>query len=613
MDILSGLAADIKNQVQHLFDYEISQEHLIINPTNKEFEGDYTFVVFPLVKQLKKSPQDIADGLGKALVAESQLVTGYNVVKGFLNLSIDSKYFLSVLKGILGDENYGQHPDNGQTFMIEYSSPNTNKPLHLGHIRNILLGWSVAKIASANGYKVIKTKVVNDRGIAICKSMLAWKKFADGETPESSGIKGDHLVGKYYVEFEKAFQSEYKSWQASDDGAQAYKENGKEGELEENFYKRYKNTYFNQFSALGKEAREMLIAWEDNQQETRSLWETMNGWVYDGFATTYKALGVEFDDIVYESDTYLLGKDTISDGLETGVFYKKEDNSVWVDLEDVGMDHKIVLRSDGTSVYITQDLGTAAVRYDKYKFDRQVYVVADEQEYHFQVLFNILKKLGAEYADNLYHLSYGMVDLTTGKMKSREGTVVDADVLMEQVIETARDSAEERGGLEGLQESEKADIYRKIGLAALKYFLIKINPRKRMVFDPKESVDMQGTTGPYIQNAYVRIQSILRKANGEKGAYSDDTALENAEKDILVMLLSYPDVIKEAFAKYDPSTVANYMYSVAKSFHKYYHDYRILSAETDETVSLRIDICKAVARVLEKGMDLLGIEMPSYM
>ena len=613
MDLVATLSKQISETVKSVFDFDIKEEHLIINPTNKEFDGDYTFVVFPLVKQLRKSPQEIADALGNKLKEEGSLVSDFNVVKGFLNLSISDEMFIEQLGDILNNADFGQQPSNGKTFVVEYSSPNTNKPLHLGHIRNILLGWSIAKIAEANGYDVVKTKVINDRGIAICKSMLAWEKFSNGATPESTGIKGDHLVGNYYVEFDKAFQSEYKTWQSSDEGKAVYDEKKKPEEDEATFFKRYKNTYFNENSQIGQEARKMLLAWEDNDTDVRALWQKMNGWVYDGFDVTYKDLGVEFDDVVYESDTYLLGKDNVERGLADGTFYKKEDNSVWVDLEDVGMDHKIVLRSDGTSVYITQDLGTVEVRYNKYKFDNHVYVVGDEQEYHFQVLFNILKKQGVSYADNLYHLSYGMVDLTTGKMKSREGTVVDADDLVKQVIDTARQSAEERGGLEGVSEDEKNDIYRKIGLSALKYFIIKINPRKRMVFDPHESVDMQGTTGPYIQNAYVRIQSILRKGKDHEASAYGDVALEDLEKDLLVQMLAYPEVVQEAFSKYDPSAVANYVYALAKAFHRYYHDFRILNAESEAIISMRLDLCRSVAQVLRKAMHLIGIEMPDYM
>ncbi len=472
----------------------------------------------------------------------------------------------------------------------------------------------MSQIAQAVGYDVIKTKVVNDRGIAICKSMLAWKKYGEGATPESSSTKGDHFVGEYYVKFETKFQEEYKAWQNSDKGASVFNEEKKDGEDMDKFAKRYKNTYFNNHSALGNEARQMLLKWEEGEAETKALWSTMNGWVYDGFNTTYKNLGVEFDDIVYESDTYLLGKDLVEEGLQKGTFYQKDDSSIWVDLEDEGMDHKLLLRSDGTSVYMTQDLGTAQVRYEKYGFDNMAYVVGDEQDYHFQVLFKVLKKLGHNYAENLYHLSYGMIELTTGKMKSREGTVVDADNIMEEVIETARESAEERGGLEGLSDEEKQAIHRKVGLSALKYFLLKINARKRMTYNPTESMDMQGTTGPYIQNAYVRIQSIMRRLDGS--TYTIDNyqgPVEGQEKDLVAAMLNYGVIIHEAMEKYDPSVVANYCYTLAKSYHRYYHDYKILTADTEEIRNFRLGLSDAVAKVLKSGMLLLGIEMPDYM
>ncbi len=613
MDIVHILQSKIKESVKTCFDHDLTDSQLIINPTKKEFDGEYTFVVFPLVKALRQKPQEIADALGKHLVEHAEEVVAYNVIQGFLNLSIANGLWMSALGHIISSNNYGVSESNGKKILIEYSSPNTNKPLHLGHIRNILLGWSMSQIAEAAGYEVIKTKVINDRGIAICKSMLAWQKYGEGKTPESAAIKGDHFVGDFYVKFEKVFQAEYSQWQESQTGIDIYNREKKDVEGAETFYKRYKNTYFNNHSVIGQEARQMLLAWEDGDADTKALWKKMNGWVYDGFNVTYKQLGVEFDDIVYESDTYLLGKDLVEEGLKSGVFYKKEDSSVWVDLEDEGMDHKLVLRSDGTSVYMTQDLGTAQVRYQKYGFDNMAYVVGDEQDYHFQVLFKILKKLGEPYADHLYHLSYGMVDLTTGKMKSREGTVVDADNIMKEVIETARESAEERGGLEGVDDKEKLSIYSKVGLAALKYFILKINPRKRMTYNPTESMDMQGTTGPYIQNAYVRIQSIMRRVDDEYSIAKYTGPIEDQEKDLIAAMQLYPSLIKEAMDKYDPSVIANYSYTLAKSYHRYYHDYRILTAETAEIKAFRLSLSAAVAKVLEQGMKLLGIEMPDYM
>jgi len=587
---------------------------IIINPTKKEFDGDYTFVVFPLVKALRNSPQNIAEAIGKEIVSQSDYVVDYNVVQGFLNLSLSSKYWEELLVTVSNND-YGINPSNGQKMMVEFSSPNTNKPLHLGHIRNILLGWSMSQIAEANGFEVIKSQIINDRGIAVCKSMMSWQMFANGATPQSENIKGDHFVGSYYVKFEQAFQEEYKAWQASE-GQSVYNEQKKENEDAGVFFKRYKNTYFNTHSTIGGETKKMLLKWEASDPEVKALWAKMNGWVYDGFEETYKALGVTFDSINYESETYLLGKETVEKGLESGIFYKKEDGSVWIDLEDVGMDHKIVLRSDGTSVYMTQDLGTAQMRYAEHGIDSMVYTVADEQDYHFKVLFEILKRLGEPYADKLFHLSYGMVDLTTGKMKSREGTVVDADDLVIEVAQAAKESSTERGGLEGMSEEEKESIYHKIGLAALKYFIIKINPRKRMTFDPNASVDMQGTTGPYIQNAYVRIQSVLRKVKqSEFDAVTFDGQIEHdsLDRELLIMMASYPTVLEEALEKYDPSVVASFCYSLAKNFHRYYHDNVILDTDNAVVSSYRIHLATSIAKILKKGMKLLGIEMPDYM
>jgi len=613
MALLAGLQADIKAAITKLYDYQLSDNQLIVSPTNKEFAGQYTFVTFPLVKALKNKPEAIGEQIGAYLKDHSEIISDYNVVKGFLNLSLTDAFWTQMLQGI-SKPAFNTPTSNGKTFMVEFSSPNTNKPLHLGHIRNILLGWSMAQIAEANGYKVIKTQVVNDRGIAVCKSMMAWQDLAEGKTPESTGTKGDHFVGSYYVAFEQEFQKEYKGWQASSAGKEVFEYLGKEGQEAEAFFKSYKNKYFNEYSAIGKKTKDMLLKWEANDPEVRKLWEKMNGWVYSGFDVTYDKLGVDFDYNNYESETYLLGKEFVETGLKSEVFYKKDDGSVWIDLESAKMDQKIVLRADGTSVYVTQDLGTAHQRYEKYGMDRLVYVVADEQDYHFKVLFEILKRLGEPYAANLHHLSYGMVDLPTGKMKSREGTVVDADDLVDEVIAEAKTSSVERGGLEGLGEDAKNEVYRKVGLAALKYFIIKVNPKKRMTFDPKESVDMQGQTGPYIQNAFVRIQSIFRKAGTTEVALPESNVeYSDIEKELLVQLSNYPSVIEEAFNKYDPSLVANYCYALAKSFHRFYHDCRILNAETEEVKQSRLFLSKQIGEVLEKSMSLLGIEMPEYM
>jgi len=612
MKLLALLQQDIKAAVEKEFKKQVPDNQLLVKKTNKEFKGEYTFVTFPIKKGLSHDLETIGEQLGKRLVEDSEFVTDYNVVKGFLNLSLNDAFWSQVMTQI-GNDDYGQATPNGKKFMVEFSSPNTNKPLHLGHIRNILLGWSIAQIAKANGYEVITTQIINDRGIAVCKSMKAWQDLAGGQTPESTGTKGDHFVGNYYVAFEKEFQKEYKAWQA-EAGQAVYKDLAKPEDSEESFFKSYKNKYFNEYSAIGKATKEMLVQWEAGEPDIKALWEKMNGWVYAGFEETYRALGVSFDHNNYESETYLLGKEFVEQGVKDGVFYKKDDNSVWADLESAKMDHKIVLRSDGTSVYMTQDLGTAHMRYEKYKMDHLVYVVADEQDYHFKVLFEILKRLGEPYAENLYHLSYGMVDLPTGKMKSREGTVVDADELVAEVIAEAKNSSVERGGLEGLDDTAQAEVYGKVGLAALKYFIIKVNPKKRMTFDPKESVDMQGQTGPYIQNAYVRIQSIFRKAEITSVSPPESSeGFNELEKELLVQLINYPHVLSEAFNKYDPSLVANYCYTLAKTFHRFYHDCRILSAETASMKEQRLYLSKAVGSTLEKGMRLLGIEMPEYM
>jgi arginyl-tRNA synthetase len=599
--------------VKSLYQFDIDESTVIINPTRPEFEGEYTIVLFPYIKQLKKSPEVLGNEIGNKIIADSKYFAAFNIVKGFLNLSMSNVFWTKAFNDISTAKNYGNLTKNGKKVMVEFSSPNTNKPLHLGHIRNILLGWSYSKIMEAAGYEVIKTQIINDRGIAVCKSMLAWNKYGKGATPDSSGIKGDHFVGEYYVLFEKKFQEEYKAWQASKKGIAILAQHQKEGEDAAAFYKRYKNDYFNEFSALGIEAKEMLLKWEDGDTETIALWKKMNAWVYDGFEITYKNLGVNFDKLYHESDTYLLGKDVVNKGIESKVFYKKEDGSVWIDLEDAGLDQKIVLRSDGTSVYITQDIGTAQMRYKDFGIDAMVYTVADEQDYHFKVLFEILKRLGEPYADDLHHLSYGMVDLPTGKMKSREGTVVDADDLMAEVINEATAGMEERSDQIELNPEEKAEIVNKIGLAALKYFIIKVNPKKRMTFDPKESVDMQGQTGPYIQNAYVRIRSILRRNDEDQQLDYGGYELNSHEKEITKQLLDYPLTIADAAKNLDPSSIANYAYALAKSFHKYYHDVRILKAETEDARKFRLVFCDNIAKVLKSSMDLLGIEMPEKM
>lgn len=611
-DFLENIKAEFIKGLSVVYGYEADIKKVQISQTRKEFEGDYTIVIFPFVKELKKNPVEIGDALGDYLVTNVEYITASNTIKGFLNFSFTHKWWIDKLANIIADDDYGMAPKSGDKVLVEFCSPNTNKPLHLGHIRNILLGWSCAQILEAAGYDVVKTQIINDRGIAVCKSMLAWLKYADGATPQSTNTKGDHFVGKYYVQFDNVFQEEYKSWQSSD-GKIVYKEKSKDGQDVETFFKSFKNTYFNEYSTIGKEAKDMLLKWEAGDGETKKLWQQLNDWVYQGFGETYGALGVNFDSLYYESDTYLLGKEAVEYGLDKGVFEKDPDGSVWCDLSDIGMDRKIVLRADGTAVYMTQDIGTAMIRNKEEGMDSMVYVVGDEQDYHFKVLFEILKRLGEPYADKLYHLSYGMVDLPTGRMKSREGKVVDADDLVAEVIQEAKDAADDRGELGMLTEEEQEEALRKIGLAALKYFIIKVHPKKRMIFNPAESVDMQGQTGPYIQNAYVRVQSVLRKYDENSTKEHSYTDLNEFELVLAKSLLIYPDIIQEAANGYDPSTVANYCYELAKQYHRFYHEVRILTAETEDAKIFRILLSKTVARTLEHGMRLLGIEMPERM
>ena len=614
MDHLVGIRRDFVRCLAEKFGYNTTQDNVPVNETRREFSGDYTFVLFPYVKELRKSPAELGAVIGDWLVAHTDNIISYEVVQGFLNVSMSDGFWKHTLDDISSIKDYGSSPDTGEKVIVEFSSPNTNKPLHLGHIRNILLGWSCARILEANGYDVIKTQVINDRGIAICKSMLAWQKFGNGATPESLQIKGDHMVGDYYVLFEKTFRTEYEMWQQSAEGQAIYQKLKKAGQDTDSFFKEYKNTYFNDYSVIGGEARQMLLDWEAGKPEVRALWQQMNGWVYRGFDETYTKLGVSFDCVYYESETYLLGKKAIDDGLQKGIFYRQDDGSVWVNLEDVGMDRKILLRSDGTSVYMTQDIGTAQKRYEDYGIRRMVYTVADEQDYHFKVLFEILRRMEEPYADGLHHLSYGMVELPTGRMKSREGTVVDADDLIAEVISEVRTISEERGELAALPIEEQELILRQIGLGALKFFMIKVQPRKRMVFDPRESVDMQGQTGPYIQNAGVRIKSVLRKANTETaGSYDKYSDVSELEKALLRQLIQFPQVVKEAGTNYDPSALANYAYQLAKDYHRFYHEVRILNAPDAAAKNFRIALSGQVGRVLEKAFYLLGIEMPERM
>ena len=568
-------------------------DNIQIQKTRKEFEGDYTVVVFPLLRASKKSPEATATELGEKIVASTPEIKSFNVIKGFLNLVVDASFWAQRFGEIVSTENYGMAEPSGRTIMIEYSSPNTNKPLHLGHIRNNLLGYSVATILKANGHNVIKVNLVNDRGIHICKSMLAWQLYGGGETPESSGMKGDHLVGKYYVEFDKHYKQEVKELMA-------------EGMSEEEAKKK---------APIMLQAQEMLRKWEAKDPAVYSLWERMNGWVYEGFDVTYKALGVDFDKVYYESQTYLLGKSLVEEGLQKGVFFRKEDNSVWIDLEADGLDQKLLLRGDGTSVYMTQDLGTALSRFEENKLDDMIYVVGNEQNYHFQVLKLVLKKLGYEWSDNIFHLSYGMVELPEGKMKSREGTVVDADDLIADMVGTAREMSEELGKLDGCSDEEANAICEMVGLGALKYFILKVDPKKTMLFDPRESIDFNGNTGPFIQYTHARIRSIMRKAE-EAGIATEDfltAPLLQEEVELIKALAEYPAVVRTAGEQFAPSVIAAYAYDLAKQFNGYYHDHSILKEENTAVRSLRLKLAGEVARVIRSAMSLLGINVPERM
>lgn len=565
-----------------------------IQKTRKEFEGDYTLVVFPLLKLSRKKPEDTATEIGEALVKNVPEIKGYNVIKGFLNLSLSNQFWGDRLAEVVANPDYGKAQPTGRTIMVEYSSPNTNKPLHLGHIRNNLLGYSVSQILEAAGNRVIKVNLVNDRGIHICKSMLAWQLFGNGETPASSGIKGDHLVGNYYVAFDKAYKAQIKELEAK-------------GMSEEEAKKE---------APIMQQAQAMLRKWEAKDPEVYNLWETMNSWVYEGFDKTYKELGISFDKIYYESQTYLLGKSLVEEGLEKGIFFRKEDNSVWIDLAADGLDQKLLLRGDGTSVYMTQDLGTALTRFKEENLDAMIYVVGNEQNYHFQVLKLILSKLGYQWADQITHLSYGMVELPEGKMKSREGTVVDADDLIDEMVATAREMSQELGKLDGLSEEEIAAICHMVGLGALKYFILKVDPRKTMLFDPRESIDFNGNTGPFIQYTHARIKSVLRKAAAQGIAPADkiDGSLLVPEEVALVgQLTDYPAIVAAAAENFAPSIIANYAYELAKGYNSYYHDFPVIRESDPAKQALRLTLAATVARTLASAMALLGINVPERM
>ena len=605
MTIEQQIVATAIAAVKELYGQDVPEKMVQLQKTRSEFEGNLTLVVFPFLKISHKKPEDTAQDLGKYIKDNCQAIADYNVVKGFLNLVIDKKAWLGLLNEMNANEKFGEKPvtENSPLVMIEYSSPNTNKPLHLGHVRNNLLGWSLAQIMEANGNKVVKTNIVNDRGIHICKSMLAWLKYGNGETPESSGKKGDHLIGDYYVAFDKHYREEVKTLKAQ------YMAEGMDEEAAEKKAK--------EESPLIKEAHEMLVKWEQNDPEVRALWKKMNDWVYAGFDETYKALGVGFDKIYYESNTYLVGKKKVEEGLAKGLFFRKDDNSVWADLTDEGLDQKLLLRSDGTSVYMTQDIGTAEMRFNDFPIDKMIYVVGNEQNYHFQVLSILLDRLGFKWGKELVHFSYGMVELPNGKMKSREGTVVDADDLIAAMIGDAKQTSEELGKFKDMTEEERNEIARIVGLGALKYFILKVDARKNMLFNPEESIDFNGNTGPFIQYTYARIRSILRKAQAEGIAIpaqlGDNMPLNEKEIELIQKLNEFGAAVEQAGKDYSPSGIANYCYELTKAFNQFYHDYSILGADTEDEKIVRLVLAQNVGKTLKNGMALLGIEVPERM
>ncbi len=593
MKIEEQLLQSAKEAIKALYGADVEDNLLQLQKTKKEFEGNLTLVVFPLLRTSKKKPEETAEEIGAWMAEHCDAIASYNVVKGFLNLVISQKAWLGLLNDIDSDAHFGEKTVNESSplVMVEYSSPNTNKPLHLGHVRNNLLGWSLAQIMEANGNRVVKTNIVNDRGIHICKSMLAWQKWGNGETPESSGKKGDHLIGDYYVAFDKHYREEIKELVAQGmDEEQAKQE-----------------------APLIKEAHDMLVKWEQNDPEVRALWKKMNDWVYAGFDETYKALGVGFDKIYYESQTYLKGKAKVEEGLKKGLFERHEDNSVWADLTNEGLDQKLLLRSDGTSVYMTQDIGTAEMRYEDYPIDKMIYVVGNEQNYHFQVLSILLDRLGFKWGKELVHFSYGMVELPNGKMKSREGTVVDADDLIAAMIEDARRTSDELGKFDDMSEEERQEIARIVGLGALKYFILKVDARKNMLFNPEESIDFNGNTGPFIQYTHARIRSILRKAAANSSLFTLHSSLNMKEIELVQKMNDYAAAVEQAGKDYSPSGIANYCYELTKEFNQWYHDYSILGAEDEATRDLRLVIARNVAKIIKNGMALLGIEVPERM
>lgn len=596
MNIQTTIIQGIQLAFQNIYNHDLPLDQIALAPTRKEFQGTYTFVVFPFLKISQANPEATANQIGEYLKGNISIVTGFNVVKGFLNLELNELVWVDLFQQIYSNPTFGQLTSNGQKVMVEYSSPNTNKPLHLGHLRNNFLGFSVAEILKANGYEVIKSNLVNDRGIHICKSMVAYQHFGNGETPESSGMKGDHLAGKYYVIFDQEYKKQIKELVG-------------QGQSEEDAKKN---------APLLLEAQEMLRKWEANDDAVVSLWKQMNAWVYAGFEATYKTMGVTFDKYYYESDTYLLGKDIVEEGLEKGIFFKKENGSVWVDLTDEGLDEKLVRRADGTSVYITQDLGTADLKYKDFQIDKSVYVVGNEQDYHFEVLFKIMRKLGRSYGDGLYHLSYGMVDLPTGKMKSREGTVVDADDLMQEMVETAAHHTKELGKIEGFTEEQANELYETLGLGALKFFLLKVDPKKRMLFNPQESIEFQGYTGPFIQYSHARIAAILRKAdqigvNYATPDFAGITELAESEAALILLLNDFEKKIKLAADELSPSVIAQYLFDLAKEYNRFYADVPIFHEKDQAIQAFRVALSSLTAQTIKKGMSLLGITVPERM
>ena len=591
MELVKNIEQSIVEIIKSAFNVEPNQKQVQVQKTRKEIDGDYTINVFPLLKISKKKPEETAEIIGDILTSKYEYITDYNIIKGFLNINISQDVWIDFLVDNINDNNYGIKSSNKTNVMVEYSSPNTNKPLHLGHLRNNFLGHSVSEILKAAGNNVIKVNLVNDRGIHICKSMVAWQKFANGATPDITDQKGDKFVGDYYVRFDQEYKKEIT--ELIEKGLTK-----KEAEKE---------------APLMKEAQDLLLKWEAKEPETYKLWETMNNWVYSGFDVTYEKMGIEFDKIYYESDTYLLGKKIVEEGLKKGVLFKKEDGSVWADLTDDGLDQKLLLRADGTSVYMTQDIGTAEQRFSEFSIDNMIYIVGNEQNYHFQVLKIVLKKLGYNWADNIFHLSYGMVELPEGKMKSREGTVVDADDLIDEMINTAREKSQELGKLDGYSNEEKENIYKIIALGALKYFILKVDPKKGMMFNPKESIDFNGNTAPFIQYTYTRIQSILKKAEQEDISFDKSIKISLKEKDLIKTVFDFPNIVKSSANTYSPALISNYVYEIAKEFNQFYHDFPILKAENEGEKNFRINLAKMVGTTIKNAMKLLGIDVPERM